>query len=307
MIFDAHCDVLLKLYLEPGSGAFQSKQSLHITYPQLLHGKGKVQLFAIYIPSELKPGQRFQAAMEMVNMFYHQVLDRNPKMKLITSKKDVDRLADDEIGALLTLEGAEAVEEDLTKLEILYKLGVRSVGLTWNWANAAADGALEPRGGGLTNFGHDMVTFLNEKCIWTDVSHLCENAFWDVMETADFPIASHSNAYSICPNPRNLKNDQIEALIKKNSVMGITFVPPFLNKKGTAEISDVIRHIEHVCSLGGEDHIGFGSDFDGIDETVKGLSSYVQYDNLINTLHRYYSEKQVKKFLFDNFFERLPD
>ncbi|MFP3360978.1 membrane dipeptidase, partial [Planococcus sp. SIMBA_143] len=68
-------------------------------------------------------------------MFYHQVLDRNPKMKLITSKKDVERLADDEIGALLTLEGAEAVEEDLTKLEILYKLGVRSVGLTWNWAN----------------------------------------------------------------------------------------------------------------------------------------------------------------------------
>lgn len=307
MIFDAHCDVLLKLYLEPGTGAFQSKGSLHITYPQLLQGRSKVQLFAIYIPSDLKPGQRFQAALEMVNMFYNQILKPNPKLKLVTSKKDVEILKEDEIGAMLTLEGAEAVEEDLTKLEILYRLGVRSVGLTWNWANAAADGALEPRGGGLTNFGFDIVSFLNEKKLWTDVSHLCEKAFWDVIDTADYPIASHSNAYSICPNPRNLRNEQIQAIIKKDSVMGITFVPPFLNKKGTAEISDVIRHIEHVCSLGGEDHIGFGSDFDGITETVQGLSSYIQYENLINTLLRYFSDKQVKKFLYENFIGKLPD
>ncbi len=307
MLFDAHCDVLMKLYLEPGKGAFQSKHTLHITYPQLLESRSKVQLFAIYIPSYLKPGQRFQAALEMVNLFHNEILKPNPKLKFVTSKQEVERLADDEIGAMLTLEGAEAIEEDITKLEILYRLGVRSVGLTWNWANAAADGALEPRGGGLTNFGRELVSFLNEKRLWTDVSHLCEKAFWDTIEMADHPIASHSNAYSICPNPRNLKNDQIEALIKRDSVMGITFVPPFLNKKGSAVISDVIRHIEHICSLGGESHIGFGSDFDGISETVQGLSSFEQYDNLINTLQRYYSEKQVKKFLYENFFVRLPD
>ncbi|PFA67934.1 diguanylate cyclase [Bacillus sp. AFS015802] len=306
MIFDAHCDVLMKLYLDPGKKAFQSKNGLHITYPQLLHSSSKVQLFAIYIPSYLKPGQRFQAALEMVNLFHQQILDPNPKLKFITSKKDIERLSEDEIGAMLTLEGAEAVEEDLTKLEILYRLGVRSVGLTWNWANAAADGALEPRGGGLTNFGREIVSFLNSKGLWTDVSHLCENAFWEVIEAADHPVASHSNAYSICPNPRNLKNDQIQAMIKKDSVMGITFVPPFLNKKGTAGISDVIRHIEHICSLGGENHIGFGSDFDGITDTVQGLSTYSHYDNLINTLLRYYTEKQVRRFLFENFFERFP-
>ena len=307
MIFDAHCDVLMKLYLEPGNAAFQSKNTLHITYPQLLQSGSRVQLFAIYIPSYLKPGQRFQAAMEMVNLFHNQILEPNPKLKLVTSKRDVEGLAEDDIGAMLTLEGVEAIEEDLTKLEIMYRLGVRSVGLTWNWANAAADGALEPRAGGLTNFGREIVSFLNEKGLWTDVSHLSEKAFWDVIDSSDYPIASHSNAYSICPNPRNLKNEQIEALIKKDSVMGITFVPPFLNKKGTAEISDVIRHIEHVCSIGGENHIGFGSDFDGISETVQGLSSFNQYENLINTLQRYYSEKQVKKFLFENFVGRLPD
>ncbi|WP_064093639.1 dipeptidase [Rossellomorea aquimaris] len=306
MILDAHCDVLLKLYLDPKAQAFQTKSDLHITYPQLEKNGSKLQLFAIYLPSYLKPGERFQAALEMVNLFHNQILKPNPKLQLVTSKEEVDLLEEDEIGAMLTLEGAEAIEEDMTKLEILYRLGVRSVGLTWNWANAVADGALEPRGAGLTNFGHEVISFLNNKKMWTDVSHLCEKAFWDTIDVADYPIASHSNAFSICPHPRNLKNEQIVALIEKDSVMGITFVPPFLNKKGIAEISDIIRHIEHICSLGGENHIGFGSDFDGIDDTVLGLSSFSQYENLIDILQRYYSEKQVEKFLYENFFNRLP-
>jgi membrane dipeptidase len=305
MIFDAHCDVLMKLYLESDTLSFQSKEDMHITYPQLCEGGSKVQLFAIYIPSHLKPGQRFQAALNMVNLFHNRIIEPHPEMKFITSKEDIENLSHNEIGAILTLEGAEAIEEDIGKLETLYRLGVRSVGLTWNWANAAADGALEPRGGGLTNFGSDMVKFLNEKKLWTDVSHLCENAFWDVIEEAHYPIASHSNAYSICPNPRNLKNDQIESLINKDSVIGITFVPPFLNKKGSAELTDIVRHIEHICSLGGEDHVGFGSDFDGINETVKGLSSYHQYENLIVILQRYYSDRQIRKFLYGNFHKRI--
>jgi membrane dipeptidase len=306
MIFDAHCDVLMKLYVDPDKLSFQSKEDMHITYPQLNEGGSKVQLFAIYIPSYLKPGQRFQAALQMVNLFHNRIIDPHPDVKFVTSKEDIDKLSPHEIGAMLTLEGAEAIEEDMGKLETLYRLGVRSVGLTWNWANAAADGALEPRGGGLTAFGFEMVRFLNEKKMWTDVSHLCERAFWDTIEAAQYPIASHSNAFSICPNPRNLKNEQIEALITKDSVMGVTFVPPFLNKKGNAELTDIVRHIEHICSLGGENHVGFGSDFDGIDQTVKGLSSYRQYDNLIGTLQRYYSDKQIRKFLFENFHKRIP-
>jgi membrane dipeptidase len=305
MIFDAHCDVLMKLYLAPENLSFQSKEDMHITYPQLKERGSRVQLFAIYIPSYLKPGQRFQAALNMVNLFHKRIIEPHPDVKFVTSKEDIDNLQKHETGAMLTLEGAEAVEEDIGKLETLFRLGVRSVGLTWNWANAAADGALEPRGGGLTKFGYEMIEFLNEKRIWTDVSHLCENAFWDTMEAAQFPIASHSNAYSICPNPRNLKNEQIEALIKKDSVIGVTFVPQFLTKKDSAELSDIIRHLEHFCSLGGEDHVGFGSDFDGIDKTVKGLYSYRYYDVLISALQRYYTDRQINKFLFENFSRRV--
>ncbi|RIW29281.1 membrane dipeptidase [Bacillus salacetis] len=307
MIFDGHCDVLLKLHHYKDEVSFDSKGDLHITYPQLSQAGSKVQLFAIYLPSYLKPGQRFQAALEMVEVFHKQVLKPNPKMKMVRSKKEIAALKEDEIGAMLTLEGCEAIEEDLVKLHALYQLGVRAVGLTWNWANAVADGALEPRAAGLTKFGRETVEFLNDHKIITDVSHLCERSFWDTIEIAEYPIASHSNTFSHCAHPRNLKDEQIKALIDKGGVMGLTFVPPFLNQNGEAGVPDILRHLDHVCSLGGEDHVGFGSDFDGISETVNGLSCYREYDNLVEALHKHYNESQVRKFLFDNFFEALPE
>ncbi|MGD6965133.1 dipeptidase [Rossellomorea vietnamensis] len=306
MIFDAHCDVLLKLHHYREEVSFQSQNDIHITYPQLVQAGSKVQLFAIYLPSYLKPGQRFQAALEMVEVFHKKIVEPNPKMKMVRSKSDIAGLEKGEIGAMLTLEGCEAIEEDLTKLFTLYQLGVRAVGLTWNWANAAADGALEPRAGGLTKFGRETVQFLNEHRILTDVSHLCERSFWETIEIAQNPIASHSNTFSLCAHPRNLKDEQIEALFKKNGVMGLTFVPQFLKQYGEAEISDILLHLDHVCSLGGENHVGFGSDFDGISQTVKGLSCYRDYENLIEALQKHYTEAQVQKFLFKNFYEALP-
>ncbi|QHA36216.1 membrane dipeptidase [Rossellomorea marisflavi] len=306
MIIDTHCDVLMKLYMHQGRYLFNTKSGLMITYPQLVQQHSRVQLFAIFIPTHLKPGERFQAALTMVNLFHRQVISPNDKMVMVRSREDVLALEEDEIGAMLTLEGIEAIEEDMEKLEILYRLGVSSVGLTWNWANAAADGALEPRGAGLTNFGKEIITFLNDHGMWTDMSHLSEQAFWDALPLAEHPIASHSNAYTICQNPRNLKNDQIEALIAKDGFIGITFVPPFLNTAKEASMYDVIRHVDHVCSLGGEDHIGFGSDFDGIDQTVSGLCRYTDYGSLIGMLLRYFSDAQVRKFIGGNVLKRLP-
>ena len=307
MIIDTHCDVLMKLYMDPGRHLFNTKNGLMITYPQLKQQNSRVQFFAIFVPTDLKPGERFQAALTMVNLFHRQVIAPNEKMVMVRSRKDVLSLQEGEIGAMLSLEGIEAIEEDMEKLEILYRLGVASVGLTWNWANAAADGALEPRGAGLTKFGKEIITFLNGHGMWTDMSHLSEKAFWDALPVAEHPIASHSNAYTICQNPRNLKNDQIEGLIAKDGFIGITFVPPFLNTAKEASMYDVIRHVDHLCSLGGEDHIGFGSDFDGIDQTVSGLSSFSDYGSLIGMLLRYFSEAQVRKFIGGNALKKLPE
>src|SRR5690606_34269437 len=126
---------------------------------------------------------------------------------------------------------------------------------------------LEPRGGGLTARGRELVAECNRLGIALDVSHLSERGFWELMErTQDAPIASHSNAKALCSHPRNLTDEQIHAIIKTGGRIGITFVPYFLRAGGGAAIDDVLRHLEHICSLGGAGHVAFGSDFDGIDQ-----------------------------------------
>lgn len=303
-IFDAHCDVLMKLFIEPGL-SFVDSNKLHVTKRALIDTGGKVQCFAIYIPEKVHPDMRFQAALAMVDIFHKKIL-KETEMKFIKSREDIDSLKDKEIGALLTLEGCDCIGDDLLKIKTLLHLGVTSVGLTWNYANLVADGTLEKRGGGLTRFGKDVVKLLNEQSVWCDLSHLSEAGFWDTVETAEFPIASHSNAYHLCPHPRNLKDNQIEALLKKNGTIGVTFVPQFLSTGQYVSIKDILNHIDHICSLGGEKQIGFGSDFDGIEQMVDKLNSFRDYQNLIDELNRHYSTEFVKGILFENFISHYP-
>lgn len=304
-IFDAHCDVLYQLWENPNQ-KFQNSSILHITYEKLLQTGSKIQCFAIYIPEKVPNSERFNVALEMVDLFYNQVLAVSPKLKLVRTKEDVNRLKADEIGALLTLEGCDAIGSDLIKLKTLFRLGVSSVGLTWNHANAVADGSLESRGGGLSEFGKQVVAENNAAYAWTDVSHLSERGFWDCIDLSSYMIASHSNCYSLCKHPRNLKDEQIYALIKKDGMIGVTFVPEFLSLNKKATISDVLKHLDHICGLGGENNVGFGSDFDGITNTTFGLENYEGYELLASELLNYYTEAQVQKFLFTNFYNHLP-
>ncbi|MGG0237673.1 dipeptidase [Bacillus rhizoplanae] len=303
-IFDAHCDVLWQLWMGKGKKSFQNDSSLHITYDQLKQNGGSVQCFAIYVPEEVPYGQRFAVALEMTNIFHEQILAL-PNIKWIRTKEDIQQLGKDEIGALLTLEGCDAIGNELEKLKTLYNLGVRSVGLTWNYANLVADGALESRGGGLTLFGKKAVDELNRYKVWTDVSHLSEKGFWDVIELANHLIASHSNSYELCQHPRNLTNEQIKALIRKDGMIGITFVPMFLAANKSVCMDDILRHVEHVCMLGGEKNVGFGSDFDGITETVVHIERYEHYEYVINELLKRYKEEQVHNFTYRNFIHHI--
>ncbi|MGV2941187.1 dipeptidase [Mesobacillus sp. LC4] len=305
-IFDAHCDVLYKLFVDPTLD-FSKAPELQVNLERLEASNTKVQLFAIYVPESVHPDLKFEAALRMADLFYEKVLKPHPHIKLVKDRGDIDQLAENEIGAVLTLEGCDAIGQDLLKLRTLLRLGVRSVGLTWNYGNYVADGALEERGAGLSRFGRQVVQLLNETGTPCDVSHLSEQGFWDVMDGADHVFASHSNCYSLCQHRRNLKDDQIKALIDRDSVIGVTFVPEFLSgKKTSASIQDVVRHLDHICSLGGENHVGFGSDFDGIEFSVRNLEGNDQYENLWNELQKYYSDIQVNKFLYKNMASRLP-
>src|SRR5690606_24238852 len=128
--------------------------------------------------------------------------------------------------------------------------------------------------------------------VLTDVSHLSVKAFWDVLDIAKYPIASHSNAYTLCNHPRNLRDEQIKALFEKDAMVHVVFWPPFINHNRTAAtINDLVKHIDYLCSLGGVSNIGFGSDFDGISSFVTNLEDASKYQNLINELLKHFTEE----------------
>ena len=305
-IIDLHCDVLLKLQEAKGTLRFADAPELETNKARLLAGKVKVQCFAIFIEPEIPSDHKFQVALEQIDYFYKEVLGKNPDMVQIKDWADFDHLKLGQIGAMLTLEGVDAIGNDITKLNILYQLGVRSVGLTWNNANLAADGAGEPRGAGLTHFGKKIVSFHNEHKILTDVSHLCDQAFWDVMEIAKYPIASHSNSRTLCNHRRNLTDEQVMEMFNKGGLIHVVYNPPFVTENGEATIPGLVKHIDHFCSLGGVKQIGLGSDFDGITTFITDLENASKSQNLINELLKHYSEEEVRGFAYQNFLDRRP-
>jgi membrane dipeptidase len=175
---------------------------------------------------------------------------------------------------LIGAEGAGFLGENAAYLPEAYAKGLRLIGLTWNYANQFAAGcALE---GGLTAAGRQLVADCNRLGIIVDAAHLSAQAFWDVLEAAQKPfIVSHSCCAALHTHKRNLDADQIRALAKAKGVMGITFADMFLG--GEPSIARICEHIEYAVEVGGIDHVGIGSDFDGCDlppdlNGIEGLS-----------------------------------
>ncbi|WP_166237819.1 dipeptidase [Paenibacillus turpanensis] len=304
---DLHCDVLSKLMNEPRL-SFDREGQLDVTLPGLRKGGVKLQTFAIYISQELGE-PNFSHILKEVDLYHSHILS-HPQMTPIVTREDLEQLftSNARIGAMLTLEGADGLDADLMCLRTLYRLGVRAVGITWNSANWAADGIMEPRGGGFTRKGRELVRECNRLGMVLDVSHLSENGFWELLQISSKPIiASHSNAYSLCPHPRNLKDEQIKAIIRTGGRMGITFVPWFVKAKGKVRAVDVLEHIDHVCSLGGEKQIGIGSDWDGIDVWIEGLERSESLAEFYELLQQHYSEELVERIVWRNMYEFLSD
>jgi len=292
-IIDGHCDLISKMLLDP-----------NVHMPQLQQANIALQFFAVYIPEKFTQFT-FSHILASIDLFYQKIL-KHPELILIRNREDLAiMMAKQKLGALLTLEGVEGLVGSLTNLRIAYYLGVRSIGITWNNANWAADGVMEPRKGGFTNEGKKLIGECEQLGIILDVSHLSETAFWQLTEISSKSlIASHSNAYDICPHPRNLSNQQITEIIRKEGMIGLTFVPSFIKPKG-AQLGDLMKHIDHICGLGGEDHLGFGSDFDGFDKFIPGLEHAGHYKNLCAELYKFYSNGLVEKLLFQNWFHFL--
>lgn len=310
-IIDTHCDALLKLQGDARNthGYFQQERQLNylnsdaldMNMERRIKGNVKVQFYAIFISPGIPDNEKWQHALEQVDAFYEEVLTME-NMVHITNLSDIKQLKDHEYGAVLTLEGADAFGNDLMKLRTLFRLGVLSVGLVWNNGNLAADGVGEVRGTGLSEFGFKVVGECNKNNVLIDVSHLNVEGFKDVIEHGKYVFASHSNARSIHDHPRNLHDSQISQLIDKGGMVNIVFCPPFIGE-GKVTIDDLLKHVDKIIELGGMEHIGIGSDFDGITEYVDELEDASQYSNLIEALEQKYGKEAAEGIASKNFIQ----
>ncbi|MGG6311200.1 dipeptidase [Paenibacillus macerans] len=300
-VIDFHCDALSKMQLDPKLD-FAKDKRLDVNLRRLEEGGVGLQCFAVYL-SERLGTPKMEHILDQLGLFRQQInrLGITP----VSHAEDLEALEQSGgTGGLLSLEGADGLEGNLHYVQVCYDRGVRFLGLTWNFANWAADGIMEPRGRGFTPAGLELVKKCHDLGMILDVSHLSIKGFWELQEIAESAgkpfIASHSNAYSVCPHARNLRDDQIQAIVKLGGRIGVTYVPWFVKEGTNASSRDLLPHIERICSLGGSGNIMFGSDFDGIESHLSDLQHAGHYAKWQETLLNYYPEELVRGWLYDN-------
>jgi len=302
-IIDAHCDALLKMVQDDSIDFYNKKNNLQVQFHFLEKSNVALQIFALFIPPSIPIAMRFHYALKMIDVFYERIL-KPGKLEPVYTAKDIEDLFLNKrghCGGMLSLEGADALQGDVMNLRILYRLGLRALGFTWNHRNEAADGVEEPNPGGLSQFGRQLLNEANRLGIVLDVSHLSEKGFWDVIELSETPIiASHSNCKTVHNHIRNLSDEQIKAIFQKRGVIGLTFVPSFVRGDEKVSIKHLLQHLDHVLSLGGEDHLAFGSDFDGISQTMDDLQNTGDYHLIVNELLKHYKVESVEKWMNKN-------
>lgn len=300
-IFDAHCDTIFELR-EKNLGL--SKNNIHLDLERMSEFDTYVQIFAAFIDKKTIRRTPMHECLCLIDK-YHAELEKNKGLiHPIETAADLEKTKIGGLYSILSIEGGEALEGNISALKMYYKMGVRLITLTWNHANELADGICESRGGGLTEFGREAVSMMERMGIMIDVSHLSENGFWDVVECTKRPfVASHSCVKSICLHPRNLTDEQISAIIKRRGCIGINFYPEFLSNTKKCTADDICRHIEYILKLDGEDSVGLGSDFDGVSCLPGDVAGVSDIKNLISVMRsRKFSDNIIDKILFGNFY-----
>ncbi|MCC8161070.1 MAG: dipeptidase [Oscillospiraceae bacterium] len=284
-VFDTHCDTLCRALDE---NKRLCKNDCHIDFERMSEYESYTQVFACFVDPVYKSGAT-QRTMNLIDAFHRNTahMPRNVK-------------------ALLSIEGGEGIYS-VSALRNYYRLGVRAAALTWNYSNHIASGALEKdESRGLTEFGKSIAEEMNRLGMLIDVSHLNRKSFYDISEITEMPIiATHSCSDAVCSHPRNLTDDQFNIIKSTGGCVGINFYPPFLTAESKCGIDDIVRHIDHFMSLGGEDNIGIGADFDGVDclpDGIRGAEDiYKVFDRLSQ---KGYTDNRIEKISHKNF-ERI--
>lgn len=307
LTLDAHCDSLYRMNYEKKD--FENPK-LHINIQNIRTIEPHIQFFACFVDKSETKNNCLIDILKNVDLFNTITNKYCDVLEAAYCYEDIERILEkNKSVGLLWLEGGDAINGEIEILRILYRLGVRGMTLTWNNSNEIASGIEEKSDNGLSKFGREIITEMNNLGMVIDLSHLGELGFWHVLNLTKKPVvATHSNAKGICSHKRNLTDDQIIEIAKCNGVIGINFYPVFLNDSGVANIDDIIKHIEYICALVGSKHIGIGSDFDGIDAVPRGMENITYLEKIFNELSRLnYTTEQMEDIASNNFLRVLKE
>jgi len=348
MIVDTHIDVPYRLEKEY-EDIWEATEKGDFDYPRAVRGGLNVPFMSIYVPAKYEhDGGAKELADSLINMVEQISHRAAEKFAIATNTKQVAELMNDSrIALTMGMENGAPIEGDLKNLQHFYQRGIRYITLTHSKANHISDSSYDEERpwNGLSPFGRELVQAMNETGVMVDVSHLSDEAFYDVMGITATPvIASHSSVRAFTPDwERNMDDDMIRALADNGGVIQINFGSSFVNKRSHAwmikrgeirdayleehgyesdgdeaeafsdeyreknpyyfaDLDDVLDNIDHVVNLVGIDHVGIGSDYDGVGDSLPaGLKDVSSYPNLIaGLLARDYGEADVEKILSGN-------
>lgn len=272
----------------------------HTDLDRLAAGGVGAQWWSVYVPSTLPDDTALRTTIEQVQLVHRMVARYPERLAIAYGADDVEKaMADGRIASLIGAEGGHSIGGSLAGLWALHALGVRYLTLTHNdntsWADSATD---EPRAGGLTEFGHDVVRQMNQLGVVVDLSHVSVATMSAALDVTARPVMfSHSCARALVDHPRNVPDDMLGRLATNGGVCMVAFVPQFVDAefrawddagrtgdKPTVTVRDVADHVEHVRALAGIDHVGIGGDFDGCPDLPEELGDVSTYPRLLAEL-----------------------
>ena len=207
------------------------------------------------------PGS-FEPTIAGVRSWKARVLSRPDALLQVLSAADIDRAREQKrVGVIFGFQNAVVMGDDASRVRTFADLGVRVIQLTYDGTNQLGDGALVPENGGLTPFGHEVVEALEAADVLVDLSHSGQQTCLDALRTATRPTAiTHTGCRALMDLPRNKTDRELRLVAETGGVVGIYFMPFFLVPDSRADVTDVVRHVEHAIDVCGEDHVGIGTD-----------------------------------------------
>ena len=294
--------------------------------PRLIQNGVNICVYAIsgdsYSHSQ-NTGRYLETALENIDIFLEEAPKSEGMISLIRTKSDLpDKVRPGNIAFILHFEGGMPLQRSIHQLRNFYRLGLRSMQLTWNFRNELGDGVWENRTkGGLTRFGVQVIKEMNRLGMVVDLAHMNREGFFQSLEVAQAPlIVSHANACGMLDHPRNLGDDQIKAIADQGGLVGILALPERVSKKD-ATVEGLLKHLDYMVELVGVEHLALGLDFIKYDGPrtlkdehhplhervyVKDFEEIEDMPKLVEGLIRHgYKEKEVALILGGNYLRIL--